>query len=54
MPDKMLKTIITTGEDRLFGAVSKMYVCLTNESCPPCLSQCGTKKKCSGVAFFKE
>jgi len=54
MPNKLLKTIITKGEDRLFGAVSKMYVCLTNGSCPPCLSQSGTTKKCSGVAFFKE
>lgn len=38
----------------LFEAVSKMYVCDTNEILPPFRSQSGSKQKSSEVGFFKE
>jgi hypothetical protein len=41
------------GVDRLVEAVSKMYVCLTNGSCPPSHSQLGPVKKSSEVGFSK-
>ena len=42
------------GLNRCFFAVSKMYVCTTNESCPLLQSRSGTNVKRSEVGLIKQ
>ena len=53
MINKLEATAIWKNLNCCFFAVSKMYVCVTNESCPPLRSQSGATIKRSGVGLIK-